>query len=89
MYDLNYDGNSSDCVYNADETCLFYRMKPEYTLEKSGSKASGCKKSKERLTILFCSNADGTDKLLPLVFYINIKLIKHIQFLVYYLKVRF
>jgi hypothetical protein len=46
MYDLNYDGNSSDCVYNADETGLFYRMKPEYTLEKSGSKASGCKKSK-------------------------------------------
>jgi hypothetical protein len=36
-------------------------------MEKSGSKASGCKKSKERLTILFCSNADGTDKLLPLV----------------------
>ncbi len=54
-------------MYIADETGLFYRMKPEYTMEKSGSKASGCKKSEERLTFLFCSNADGTEKLLPLV----------------------
>lgn len=61
------DGYSSDCVYNADETGLFYRMKPEYTMENSRSKAGGCKKSKERLTFLFCSNADGTEKSLPLV----------------------
>lgn len=58
---------SNDCIYNADETGLFYKMKPEYTLEVKGKNATGCKQSKERLTILFCANVDGSDKISPFV----------------------
>ena len=39
-------------------------MKPEYTLE---IKSCGEKKNKDRLTVLFCCNADGSDKQIPLV----------------------
>ena len=61
------DGYDPSCIYNADETGLFYKMLPEYTLDTIGEKTSGCKKSKERITILFCINADGSDKCVPLV----------------------
>ena len=52
-------------IYNMDETGLFFRLEPNKTLA-TGS-VSGTKKSKERITIALCSNADGTDKLQPLV----------------------
>jgi hypothetical protein len=54
-------------VYNADETALFYKFMPNKTLAFKGERCTGGKNSKERITILLCTNSTGTDKLLPLV----------------------
>lgn len=55
----------ADCVYNCDETALFFRLLPNQTL---GSKDErGVKKNKDRVTLLLCVNASGTDKLRPLI----------------------
>uniref|UniRef100_UPI00358F3611 tigger transposable element-derived protein 6-like n=1 Tax=Myxine glutinosa TaxID=7769 RepID=UPI00358F3611 len=51
-------------VYNMDETGLFFRLQPDATLIRAPVKG---KKSKERIMVVLCSNADGTDKLKPLV----------------------
>ena len=48
-----------------DETALFYKLLPCHTL--SDKPVSGKKLSKERLTVAFCMNATGNDKLPPLV----------------------
>lgn len=53
-----------DQVYNCDETGLNFKMLPAKTLaSKEEKSAPGHKKSKERLTILACSNATGNHKL--------------------------
>ena len=52
-----------DCVYNCDETALYYRATPEGTFCFPGDKAVGGKVAKERLTIMCCANSDGTHKL--------------------------
>ncbi|CAB5367834.1 unnamed protein product [Rhizophagus irregularis] len=52
-------------IYNADETGLFFRMEPNQTL--STGKISGRKKDKNRLSVLLCSNSDGSHKFSPLV----------------------
>ncbi|XP_050498761.1 tigger transposable element-derived protein 2-like [Diabrotica virgifera virgifera] len=58
---------TADQIYNADETGLFYRMLPSKTLaSKTEEAAKGYKKSKDRLTIMACSNASGKHKF-PLV----------------------
>jgi hypothetical protein len=54
-------------VYNADETALFYKLMPNKTLALKGKRCTGSKNSKERITVLLCTNLTGTDKLLPLV----------------------
>lgn len=54
-------------IYNTDETGLFYRLMPSKTYDFKGSECHGGKQSKERLTVLLCANADGTDKMKPLV----------------------
>lgn len=52
-----------DQVYNCDETGLNFKMLPAKTLaSKEEKSAPGHKKSKERLTILACSNATGNHK---------------------------
>jgi DDE superfamily endonuclease/Tc5 transposase-like DNA-binding protein len=51
-------------VYNADETGLYWRQGPVRTLHFKN--ISGKKLAKERLTFLFCTNATGTDKRIPL-----------------------
>ncbi|SJX66502.1 related to transposase [Sporisorium reilianum f. sp. reilianum] len=50
-------------VFNADETGLFYNMPPNKTI--GSSPASGLKKNKARITILFACNSTGTEKLDP------------------------
>lgn len=60
-------GYSPRDIYNADETGLFYRLIPHKTMEFKGKECHGGKMSKERITVLLCANADGTDKLKPLV----------------------
>ena len=52
-------------IFNLDETGLFYRLGPNYTLETT--KVSGTKKSKDRITVALTSNATGTTKLKPFV----------------------
>ncbi len=61
-------GYSRDQIFNADETGLWWRMTPSCSLNASGiAKAANFKKSKERVTLMGCSNASGSFRL-PLVF---------------------
>lgn len=54
---------TNEQIYNADETSLFWKCLPQYSLA-SGREHSmeGYKESKERLTALLCANAAGTHK---------------------------
>ncbi|CAM4837137.1 unnamed protein product [Rotaria magnacalcarata] len=63
-------------VYNADETGLFFKALPDRSLVMAKEKCKDGKKSKERFTVLLCTNMTGTDKLKPLV--IGQYLVKHI-----------
>ena len=55
-------------IYNADESGLFWKMLPDRTLVHAREKsAPGRKISKEKITFLVCSNADGRHKLNLLV----------------------
>ena len=53
-------------VYNLDETGLFFRMLPDRSLT-TRDKTKGVKKPKDRISVMLCSNADGSDKLKPLI----------------------
>ena len=50
-------------VFNMDETGLFYCMAPDRTI--ASRQMEGMKKSKTRMTVALCANADGTEKLEP------------------------
>ncbi|GBO42627.1 Tigger transposable element-derived protein 4 [Araneus ventricosus] len=52
--------------FNADETGLFYNL-PSKILAIKSDTCHGGKKSKVRLTVLLCANADGSEKLPPLI----------------------
>lgn len=54
-------------IYNFDETGLFYRALPQYTLAKSNDTGGGLKQEKKRITAAFLVNATGTDKKLLLI----------------------
>ena len=54
-----YDAND---VFNADETGLYWRLLPDKTHAVAGDTCSGGKKSKERVTVLICTNMTGTEK---------------------------
>ena len=59
----NYDPEN---VYNMDETGLFFRMLPRYTLLlpcEDISSTRGKKKAKERVSLVVCTNATGTHKI--------------------------
>ncbi|GES79799.1 CENP-B homolog protein 2-like [Rhizophagus clarus] len=66
-------------IYNMDETELFYRLEPDQTLATKC--LSNRKKSKERLSIALCSNADGSHKLPSLIIgkYANSRSFKNIN----------
>jgi hypothetical protein len=66
LQDLLKDYQLED-IYNADETGLFYRTVPDKTVVYAKDDAHGMKKKKDRVTILLCANADGTDKRKPLM----------------------
>ena len=53
---------SADRVFNADETGLFFRAVPDGSLCYATEKLKGSKKAMDRLTILVCTNMDGTVK---------------------------
>ncbi|XP_070392420.1 tigger transposable element-derived protein 6-like [Dermacentor albipictus] len=54
-------------VYNADETALFYQMLHGKTHAMKGDKCAGGKHSKVRITVLLCTNMDGSNRCLPFV----------------------
>lgn len=58
---------SMDNIYNADETGLFFKLLPDRSMTLSKDSCKGGKRSKERYTVLLCSNWSGTHKLKPLV----------------------
>ena len=47
-------------IYNVDETGLFWKLAPNQGL--STQALPGKKKDKSRVSLVFCSNATGTDK---------------------------
>lgn len=53
---------SLDDIYNADETGLYYRATPDGSLCFKHESIAGSKKGMDRITILCCVNASGTDK---------------------------
>ncbi|XP_019624404.1 PREDICTED: tigger transposable element-derived protein 6-like [Branchiostoma belcheri] len=56
-----------DDIYNCDETGLLYRALPSGTLAQKTETVSGSKKAMDRISVMFCCNMTGTDKLTPLV----------------------
>jgi hypothetical protein len=50
-------------TYNMDESGYYWKMKPDRSL--STFEAKGTKKAKARITVNFCVNATGSDKLPP------------------------
>ncbi|GFY28354.1 tigger transposable element-derived protein 1 [Trichonephila clavipes] len=63
------DGDYSvDQVFNVDETGLYWKKLPNRTyIAKDEKTASGHKASKDRVTLLLCSNASGDRMLKPLL----------------------
>ena len=53
---------SDDDIYNADESALFYECLPNHTMTFKSDDCSGGKRSKVRITLLFCCNMSGSDK---------------------------
>lgn len=59
---------TKEAIFNADETGLYWKTLPEKTYVHSSERcAPGRKISKERVTVLLCSNASGTKKITPLM----------------------
>ena len=54
-------------IFNADETGAFFRATPDSSYAIKGHKLSGGKKSKERLTILFCVSMTGEKRKLLVI----------------------
>ena len=52
-------------IFNADETSLFYKAVPNKTMHYKGLACNEVKVSKERLSLLLCTNMDGSEKLKP------------------------
>ena len=53
-------------MYNMDETGLFYRLLPRYTLllsDEDDKTVSGKKIKKNRITLALCANVDGSHKI--------------------------
>ena len=55
--------NKSSVIFNYDETGLYIRMLPGYTLNSVHNWPDGTKKAKDRVKINACANASGTIKL--------------------------
>jgi len=61
------DGYKTKEIINVDKTGLFHNLQPSMTLTYKSNSCHGGTKSKQRVTVLLGCNADGTEKLLPLV----------------------
>ncbi|XP_050049998.1 tigger transposable element-derived protein 6-like [Dermacentor andersoni] len=56
---------SPDDVFNGDETAFFYQLLPDKIMNFKGDRCKGGKKSCFRVSVLFCCNSTGTEKLKP------------------------
>ncbi|CAD6227751.1 GSCOCG00006207001-RA-CDS [Cotesia congregata] len=57
-------GISLDCIYNCDETGLYWKIMPSRTLvQRKKKKAERFKKPKNRVTVMACTNSSGTHKI--------------------------
>ncbi|XP_067124140.1 tigger transposable element-derived protein 6-like [Centruroides vittatus] len=54
-------------IFNLDETGLFYNLMPWKTLSLKGETFHNGKHGKERITVLLCCNANGTEKFPPVI----------------------
>jgi hypothetical protein len=57
-----HEGHPDSDIFNADETGLFFRLTSERTLKFKGEKCVGGKLAIDRVTVLACANAGGTEK---------------------------
>jgi hypothetical protein len=55
-------GYEAKDIFNCDETGLFWLSRPNRTLALRAEQAKGTRKSKNRVTVLFICNADGSEK---------------------------
>lgn len=53
---------SLDDVFNADETALYFKLLPNKTITYKDDSCAGGKRSKERITVMLCANATGTER---------------------------
>ena len=60
----NYNEND---IFNGDETGFFYKCLPGKSFILQGDNCKKGKYSKERITIMLCTNMSGTEKIRPLV----------------------
>lgn len=61
-------GYTKEQIYNADETGLNFKMMPKKSLaSKNERSAPGHKIDKQRVTVLFCANAEGNHRIRPMV----------------------
>ena len=58
---------SPEDIYNANEFDLFFKVLPNKSLAFKDENCHGGKYSKERLSVLLCTNSTGTHKVEPLV----------------------
>ncbi|XP_020856668.1 major centromere autoantigen B [Phascolarctos cinereus] len=61
------EGYASQDVFNATETCLWYNFLPDQAPALGGEARPSPRRGTERLIVLLCANADGSEKLPPLV----------------------
>ena len=54
-------------VLVADETEFFLKCAPDKTIHIKGETCNGGRRNKEHVTLLFCVNMNGTEKLKPLM----------------------
>ncbi|XP_060879159.1 tigger transposable element-derived protein 4-like [Metopolophium dirhodum] len=59
---INLNDFSPDNIFNADETGLYYRAKPDGSLCFKKDVLSGSKKAMDWITVLLCVNMTGSDK---------------------------
>src|SRR5882724_6096375 len=61
------NGYKPEDVYNLDESALFWRLLPSKTYAFTDESKYGIKKSKERITIVVITNADGSDRMCTMI----------------------
>nr|KAG5703044.1 hypothetical protein BaRGS_016205 [Batillaria attramentaria] len=67
------EGYAERDIFNVDETGYFYKATTDKTFFRKGQKCAGGKKSKERLTVMLCSNMTGDERERPMVIHRSAK----------------